>query len=338
MFSNSLLNSMCAALAVVGVSACGGSGGGGDALNDAPDPRAAYLNVSVDSFYFGTRDVGTSTTQTIELANWSGDKYPINRLIINGENSEEFASSYAGGITLEPSQKILVDVTFTPITNGIKAASLDVDYDIIEQVSPEANAHEQIYYRAKTLEDGLKYEDSREQYQAYVEGEPATDNKRRAAIKLPVLDEAAKHGAGDDFDMYVAAINYREEGSQAQAIHLLDRLTSENPNSVMADDALYLQGYIQLMDQEDYAAARDTMFRFRQKHSDSTYYDTALYSEAIALEELGEANAAASRLNELVDRHKSDTWAAINLNIAKDNYLSRLWFDRANQALDRING
>lgn len=317
------------ACAMVVVASCGGGG------EKAP-ANSAYLNVSVSDFYFGTRDVGTTATQTIELANWSGDLYPLHNLTINGQNSEEFETSFAGGITLKPSEKVLVDLSFKPLSDGLKSAVLDIDYDIIAQVTEAQNVIEQEFYQAKSLEDQQNYSASMDKYQAYLDARPATINKKRAAIKLPVLAEGELYGSGEDFDQYLAALDKRDDGDTSAAIGILDSMQTEAIGSYLQDDAIYLKGYIQLIDDENYAAAGESMSLLMAEFPDSTYFDSALYSLALSLEELGKTEEALAKYQELIDRHRSDTWAAIKLNISKDNFVSRMWFSRANQGLDRL--
>lgn len=312
------------------LTACSDGGG------NKPSGNTAFLNVSVTDFYFGTRDVGTTATQTIELANQSADIYPVRKLVINGENSEEFETNFAGGITLNPSEKIAVNLSFSPLSDGPKTAVLDIDYDIIEQATEAQNQLEQEYYTAKALEDQDNYSASKVKYQNYVNASPVTINKQRAVIKLPVLAEAEQHGDGRDFDQYLQAVNHREDGETRAAVRVLDSLLENTTNSYLADDALYLKGYIQLLDEKDYVAARKSMTTLTEQHPDSTYYDTALYSIALSLEESGDSATARVKYLELISRHRSEAWAALKLNIAKDNYFSRLWFARANDGLDRL--
>ncbi|MBX2886421.1 MAG: tetratricopeptide repeat protein [Granulosicoccus sp.] len=311
------------------LSACGGE--------EAPKNNATFLHVSVSDFYFGTRNVGTTATQKIELSNRSGDIYPLNRLTLKGVNADEFNTNFGGGITLNPGQKVAVDVSFTPLTNGPKNAVLDVDYEVITQVTEEDNLNEQVYYEARDLESAGEYSKSGQQYNEYLSNKPVTLNKKRAEIKLPVLSEADRHGAGEELDQYLQAINSRHDGASAESLETLEALVESYPDSYLADDALYLQGYIQLLDYDDPGRATDTMADLRKQYPDSTYFDTALYSEAIAYEQLGDATAARKLFDQLIARHKSETWARINLNMPKDDFVSRLWFQRASDGLARLD-
>ena len=167
-------------------------------INEAPREEAVpqFLHASMPDFYFGTRDVGTQSTQTIELLNRSGDIYPLHGLELVGANAEEFRTNFFGEITLNPAEKLLVDVTFVPLTDGQKTASLHIDYDIIQQVSLRDNLNEQAYYEADELEQKGEFEASAATYKNYLANKPVTSNKRKAAIKFPVLTESENHGDG----------------------------------------------------------------------------------------------------------------------------------------------
>ena len=77
------------------------------------------------------------------------------------------------------------------------------------------------------------------------------------------------------------------------------------------------------------------MAQLRSQYPDSKYFDTALFSEAMANDELGEPEKAGDLYATLKARHTSETAKILSLDLPKDNYLSRLWFDRAKQGLAR---
>ncbi len=318
------------ALSACIVAACSGGG-------SAPPPPAEFLVASVPDFYFGTRNVGTASTQTIQLSNRSGDIYPIHSLQLLGPDAEEFKTNFIGELTLNPTEQISIDVTFSPLTDGQKVAALNVDYDIIPQVTTQSNINEQKYYAAQELEARGDITSSAKTYQSYLAGKPVTKNKRKAAIKFPVLSESDNYGNGPDFQNYLDAVNKREQNDYIGAIASLNGLIVEQPDSVFADDAIYMRGYIQLMDMADYRGARDTMAQLRSQYPDSKYFDTALYSEALANDELGEQNTAGDLYQALKERHASEGAKILSLDLPKDNYLSRLWFDRAKQGLARTH-
>ena len=325
---------MGACLATLLLQACGGSGGGG-AGEPQTGVNGTYLHVSLPEFYFGTKDVGTTATQSIQIANRGADIYPLKSLTIDGDNAEEFAADLIDDVVLNPAEAITVGISFKPITDGRKFANFVVDYDTIQMVDESVNVNEQNYYRAKELEDAGNYQAAKQTYNDYIEGEPVTINKRRAAIKLPVIEESEVYGDGKDFDMYLSALDSREAGDLGEATTTIDVLQTLYADSYLADDALYLKGYIQLMDEKNYTEALRTMQALRKQYPDSTYYDTALYSEAIAQQEIGNDAVAREILLDLRYRHTGVD--VLGVALPKDNLVSRLWFDRANSALDTID-
>ena len=78
-----------------------------------------------------------------------------------------------------------------------------------------------------------------------------------------------------------------------------------------------------------------SMQTLREQYPDSTYYDTSLYSEAIAQLEIGNDVMAAEILTELRNRHTG--LSAFGIAFAKDNLVSRLWFDRSSQTLRSLS-
>lgn len=322
-----------ASLITASLASCGGGGGGGD-----PGPTGvagSYLFVSVPKFYFGTQDVGTRATQEIEIVNRGGDIYPLKSLKLIGDHADEFKTDHVEPIVLNPSEAIKVRLTFAPITDGRKFAELDIDFDTIVQTTDAANQNEQLYYAALALEDDGKFVESRAKYKDYLAADPVTVNKQRAAIKEPVLNESELYGGGIDFDLYLSAMNARQSGDLKTAMQDIDTLLASSPNSYLADDALYLKGYSQLMDTNDYPQAVATMKLLRKQYPDTTYYDTALYSEAMAHQEMGNRQLAVSIYNDL--RYKHTGVDVLGITMPKDNILSRAWFKRASSALQSMD-
>ncbi len=320
------------------VSGCGGSGGGETRTStpSGPGPNGSYLFVSSPNTYFGTANIGTARTQAIELVNRGGDIYPIQKFKVSGENSGEFKSDFYGPITLNPSEAVRLNITFQPVTDGRKFADIDIDFDTIVKVSDEANQNEQVFYAAKDLETQQDYRGASQKYSDYIKNDPAVEvNKRRAAIKLPVIKESNIYGTGDDFKGYLKAVNARDAGDFDAALAEIDQIMIAESNSYIADDSLYLKGYIELMDKKDYASAQKTMQQLRRTYPDTTYYDTALYSEALALQSLGNEDLATEILLDL--RYKHTSVEAFGLALPKDNMISRVWFDRASDALKQMD-
>ena len=229
-------SAVCAGITIALLQACGGSSDSlpGTKVDDT------FLYVSTKDFYFGTRDVGTTATQEIEIANRGADLYPLNSVSIMGADSEEFVTDLYDDITLQPAQAIKVRVTFAPITDGRKFADLVVDYDTIVQVEKSVNINEQNYYTAKDFEKSGNYASARKSYTEYIAGKPVTVNKQRAAIKLPVINESIVYGDGEDLHLYLRALDAREAGEFETASLELDELLAKQVDSYLADDALYV--------------------------------------------------------------------------------------------------
>lgn len=321
-------------ITVLVVSACGGDDG--DTVEaTGPGPNGSYLFVDSSSYYFGTADVGTTRTQSVEVTNRGGDIYPIQSLTVSGDNRDEFVSDFYGPITLNPSEAVRLNITFQPVTNGRKFADIDIDFDTILQVSDAESQKEKSFYQAKELEKQQNYRGASKKYSDYIKTSPAVDvNKQRAAIKLPVIKESEVYGEGNGFKSYLGAMDARDAGDYTTAHSYIDQLMITDSTGYLADDALYLKGYIQLMDEKNYAAAQKTMQQLRRTYPDTTYYDTALYSEALALESLGKAELATEILLDL--RYKHTGVEAFGFAMPKDNILSRVWFDRASEALKNL--
>lgn len=322
-------------LACVFVQACDSGGGGGDAASSGVGVSGTYLHVSAPDFYFGTRDVGTKSTQKIQISNRGADEYPLKSIRVQGDNADEFSAQTIDEIILKPTEAISVGITFQPITDGRKFANFVVDYDTIKKVAESVNINEQTYYEAKDLENSGDYLAAKRRYNDYIDGQPVTSNKQRAAIKLPVIQESSIYGDGQDFDLYLSAMDLRDSGQYEEANTELAVISSLYGDGYLGDDALYLKGYIQLMDEKNFAGAFITMQQLRKQYPDSSYYDTALYSEAIAQQELGNLPVAKEILLDLRYRHTGvDT---LGITLAKDNLVSRLWFDRATTALESLD-
>jgi len=341
------------------LSACGGSSNTGDidgnidsnveAIDPIPvaDPRGAdgsYLFVTHNAsnlgeneeqaLYYGTRNVGTRESYSVRIANRGADTYTLNNIMVVGKNAEEFSTPVLNEITLLPAQAASVDVAFLPITEGPKEANFTVDYDTKELASEADSQTEQSYYEAADLAKSGKLVAARKKYTNYLADDPVTNNKQRAAMRLPIIDEGQNLDTQHELTLYLEAMSERDYNDYARALHILDVLLEKYPDSYIADDAQYLKGYIYLMDLDDPANALRAMQAVRKNYPDSTYYDTVLYSEAIAQNDLGNLLLAKELLLELKLRHTGvDT---LGIQLPKDSLESRLWFDRATDLLNTV--
>jgi len=184
--------------------------------------------------------------------------------------------------------------------------------------------------QAKAFEAAADYANAAETYRKYLlQPAPKSAERRHARLKLPVLQEAAKHGSDPSLQLYLSAMDQRADGNIDQADETLKNLIENYAGWSLADDALYLRAYIALMDYYDYQRANELLQTLRNDYPQSRYVDTALFAEAISHEQLGDSAQAIAKMTELRDRHTGVSVAGMSW--ARDAYTSRLWFDRSNK-------
>ncbi len=199
----------------------------------------------------------------------------------------------------------------------------------------EVDASDILLQQAKAYEAAADYPGAVAAYREYLQQPAAKSAERRQArLKFPVLQEAVNHGAGPELQQYLAAMNLRNQGESHEADSQLHMLIESYPGSSLSDDAWYLRAYIALMDHYDYERANELLQTLRSQYPDSRYIDTALFAEAISLEQLGDNDAAIAKMTELRERHTGISVAGINW--ARDEYVSRLWFDRSNNRIEYL--
>jgi len=253
---------------------------------------------------------------------------------ISGENPEDFVSEIPEGITLEPGDEIEIEVAFSPVGAGQRTASLDLDYETIVGVG--SNRVESLYYSARDFEQAGDYATASSQYREYLNSGASTGNRARALIKLPLLEEADVYGTGSDFGLYKSALDKRDEGDTQASLQLIDALLRQHGGSYLEDDAKYMRAYIQMVDHGDYQLAYENFQRLIDEHPGSSYVDTALYSQGLAQHELGNIEKAEEIFLALKDRHTGVRLGLFELQWPKDNYVSRLWFDKSEEQLDEL--
>ncbi len=190
-----------------------------------------------------------------------------------------------------------------------------------------------LFITAKALEAEGRYPAAAEKYRQFLLQKPTGVQKTHAMIKTVVLAEAVKYGTGASFELFMQAINEREQGNWPVALQTLNTLINQNNNDYLSDDAQYLKAYIILTDQKHYRAAYELLGQLISDFPDSTYIDTALYSRGIAQKMLGNNTLAERHFLELQERHSGLTIDLFNLRWPLDNFESRLWFTRAHQQL-----
>lgn len=202
-------------------------------------------------------------------------------------------------------------------------------------VQAQATSPAEQLQQARTFEAAADYANAAEAYRQYllIPG-PKSAERRHARLKLPVLQEAVKHGSDPSLQLYLTAMDQRADGNIDQADETLRGLIESYAGWSLADDALYLRAYIALMDYYDYQRANDLLQTLRNDYPQSRYVDTALFAEAISHEQLGNSTQAIEKMTELRDRHTGLSVGGISW--ARDAYTSRLWFDRSTKRIDYL--
>jgi len=191
----------------------------------------------------------------------------------------------------------------------------------------------ELYLQARALESQRRFPAAADAYRRFLKGSTSELLKTHAMIKTVVLEEGNRHGIDSNFDRFLRAVNERENGDWQTALTTLDHLIAESNGSYLMDDAVYLRGYILLVDQQNNRAADQQMADLIEQFPDSTYHNTALYSRGIAQKRLGNKTRATAHFQELQDRHSGLTLDIFNLRWPQDNFVSRLWFTRAHEQL-----
>jgi len=161
--------------------------------------------------------------------------------------------------------------------------------------------------------------------------------KSRIMTRMSVLQEAQRFGVDEALNLYLQALDAREARDVELASVVLKKLQQQYPSSYLNDDALYLRGYIAMMDAYQYEKAADLFGKLRLNYPDSSYMDTVLYSEAISLEQLGKTESASLRFEELRERHTEFSLSIFGVHWPKSTYLSRYWYDRADKRLNMVD-
>ena len=303
----------------------------GEEIDDAD---VSGLEISLADYRYGTQQVGSRTPQVFEISNVGVDTYPINSISVGGEHAADFELMDFPETTLEPGDQMEILVSFSPVGAGPRTGSLDLDFDVISGFG--SNTVEAIYYSARTAEDSGDTVGAAFEYRRYLAGGNTTDNRSRAIIKATLFEEADVYGTGSDFSIYREAINQRDSGNIEGAIESFQVLLEDFPDSYLADDSQYMIAYINLVDLNDYEAAFNGMQTLLDSQPDSSYVDTALYSQGIALSELGNSDEAEEIFISLKDRHTGIRLDLFELSFPKDNYVSRLWYEKADEQIDEI--
>lgn len=321
-----LVISVCSAALI---SACSDSDTGSEQTFNRVNE--SNLHISKADLYYGTRVVGSVSTQSLLIENRGADQYSLSNMVFDGLDSDSFKAQGFVDTLLLPAESIQVNLSFTPSSQGQKSADFVVDYQVFKQASDADNANEQNFYRARDLEEDGQFGAAAEHYASYVANDPVTSNERLAAIKMPILEQSRIYGEGPELSLYLEALDQQLSGNHDQAIASLAVFDTLYADSYLADDSVYLLAYIQLMMLSDAQSALSTLQRLRSDFPDTRYYDSALFAEANAHISLGNQDIAREILLDLRYRHQGTD--VLGIQLPKDNLESRLWFKRASDVL-----
>lgn len=190
---------------------------------------------------------------------------------------------------------------------------------------------------AQASEAAGDYLQARVLYHRYLENFPLAAERRSLTLRTSVLAEAVRLGPDSAVPLLLDALSARESGDLDLALQLLREVDENHSHSSLHDDALYLIGYFALMDRIDFELAHVALRRVQSEYPESNYSDTALYSEAIALEQLGNTQGARAKFLALRDKHTQVSLGFINQYWPKSTVISRYWFDRANRRLSILD-
>lgn len=300
------------------------------------DATGGGLQISQPEYRFGTSEVGNATVETFVIANRGADRYPLNSLAVAGRDAPEFIVG-DDSLVLEPGDSYQFDVSFRPQSAGQKLATLQIDYDVIAGDTAASVATEAVYYQAKELEQSDDLVAAAGEYRRYVNGVSTDANKGRAMARLPLLDEADVYGTDQGFDTYRNAMDEREQGRFDIAIELLKTVALVYPDGYLADDAQYMIGYIQVADLGDYPSGLESLETLLRQYPQTSYADTAMYSQAIAFDGLGDRQAARETIEALRQRHTAMSLGDDAFHWPKDNFVSRMWFEKSSAMLQQLS-
>jgi len=298
------------------------------------DQDVSGLKVSLSDYRYGTQEIGSRTPQVFEISNVGVDTYPITSVVVGGEHASDFEMIDLPDTTLEPGDQMQIEVAFSPVGEGPRNALLNLNYSVIAGFG--SNTVESIYYSARTAEDSGDTVGAAFEYRRYLAGGNNTDNRARAIIKATFLEEADVYGTGSDFYIYREALNQRDSGDPDAAVESLQALLEDYPDSYLADDSQYMIAYINLVDLYNYEEAYNGMQMLIDTQPDSSYVDTALYSQGLAQSELGNVAEAEEIFISLKDRHTGISLDLFEMSFPKDNYVSRLWYEKAEEQIEVI--
>jgi hypothetical protein len=86
------------------------------------------IDVEPESHNYGDVNINTSITETFEVTNYGVAELSVTLVSITGADSDEFSITAGGGsFTLSPGATHNIDITFNPVSTGLKSAALHIE-------------------------------------------------------------------------------------------------------------------------------------------------------------------------------------------------------------------
>ncbi len=188
-----------------------------------------------------------------------------------------------------------------------------------------------LYTEALSLIDSREFSSALKTLRSIQARYPEYERISSVQTRIAVLHEA--DDAGNALNHYLSALDKQDSNDIESALSTLDFIIAQYPQSSLRDDAIYLKAYVQIMQRFDFQAARSTLAVLRAEFGESAYTDSADYLDAIALEQLGNTDAAREALITLRKRHTAVS-LPFGFSLPEGNVLSRYWYDRADRRLE----
>ncbi len=190
------------------------------------------------------------------------------------------------------------------------------------------------FYMGEFHEKNQTFEKASKQYELYLANKKNSVNREQARFKLNIIKTALRKKSIGALQLYLAALNARQAHQYDQAQDYCQQLRDQHPLSYLADDAEYLQAYIEFIDKNALQSALEKYQLFIESNPNSEYIDTSIYGKALAHEQLKQYSMAETLLERLKEKHTAFSLNFANFYVPKDNLLSRLWFKRSSRRLE----
>ena len=205
----------------------------------------------------------------------------------------------------------------------------------LKQHFPQSlQASEVDYISARAWEWQGKVKLALQAYQRFLQLHTQSVHRIDAQLKVSLIRSGVQ-GKPEVLALMLKALRARALSDGDAAVGMLQDLVQRYPSSRLADDALNMLAYIQLVDVQQWHDAEQSYRHLLQAYPRSNYVDSALYGLASALEVQKKWTQSQEVYQRLKAKHSSSI-AMMGLSFPKDNYLSRVWFQKADARLQHM--